>query len=262
MSIEIYKRLDYLNEISEKLIDLDSSEDALRLSSFYGLTSKEICFKNQIKSFRWDRPKLKRCPRCHVYFDFNLRKPAVESPRCQTKHDLKNGASSRLATKRTNLIDWQTHSKNDKSNVRIQSKKSSKKKGGQMDHSSTGELNDVYINQMNNQLMKCETKGSNDSNQLMKLETKGSNDSKPNRVDNQSNAESTKTRSNDPDQPTNEKTNALCKSNQSIELSKSIKFKVKKKHLIIECKQCNYQKSFIINSKRKQTYEQLFFASK
>ena len=72
MAIEVYKRLNYLNEITEKLAELDASEDAQRLTSFYGLTTKEICYKNLVKSFRWDKIKLKRCPRCHAHIDFSL----------------------------------------------------------------------------------------------------------------------------------------------------------------------------------------------
>lgn len=134
MSIDIYKRLDYLNEFTERLVELDESEDALRLTSFYGLTSKEICFKNQIKSFRWDKIKLKRCPKCYAHISFNLNK----------------------------LIEL----KSDQQNL------------------------------------------------------------------------------------------------ERTELNRRINFKVKHKHLIIQCKQCEHRKPFIITSKHKTVYEKLLFGSK
>lgn len=114
MAIEVYKRLNYLNEITEKLVELDASEDVLRLSSFYGLTTKEICFKNLVKSFRWDKLKLKRCPKCHAYIDFNLarqidRKEQQKGERKEErkekpidKREKNNGES---AKKETNKID-------------------------------------------------------------------------------------------------------------------------------------------------------------
>ena len=152
MAIDAFKRLNYLNEITEKLIELDSSEEAYRLTSFYGLTSKEICFKNIIKSFRWDKFKLKRCSKCYAYIDFNLNR-FIDLKKIGDNKDLKRD-----------------------------------------------------LNKENNEDLK---------------------------IDNNS-----------------EKRNTL---------SKKINFKVKNKHFIIQCKQCNFKKSFIISSKHKTLFERLLF---
>ena len=104
MAIEIYKRLNYLNEITEKLVELEPSSDALRLTSFYGLTTKEICYKNLVKSFRWDKIKLKRCPRCHAHIDFNLERQFDRKSRAP-KNDTENNGQLAKGSKSIYLSD-------------------------------------------------------------------------------------------------------------------------------------------------------------
>ena len=75
MSQDVYRRLHYLQRISEQLQQSDQTDGPCQSSlsqliSFYGKESKEIQFKNQIKSFGWDVLKLSRCKKCHVLFDF------------------------------------------------------------------------------------------------------------------------------------------------------------------------------------------------
>lgn len=72
MSQDVYKRLRYLQQISEQLQKSDPNNCGLSsLISFYGKESKEIQFKNQIKSFGWDVLKLSRCKKCHALFNFD-----------------------------------------------------------------------------------------------------------------------------------------------------------------------------------------------
>lgn len=67
MNVNVHKRLAYLTQISEILAKSDNLS-AIRLSSYHGYVAREICLKNQVRSFGWENFKRRRCKRCFAFF--------------------------------------------------------------------------------------------------------------------------------------------------------------------------------------------------
>lgn len=64
MAQDIASRVNYLQAIGQVLGKTGQLDD-LKLSSYYGFLSKEICMKNQLSSFNWEKIKRETCGRCY-----------------------------------------------------------------------------------------------------------------------------------------------------------------------------------------------------
>jgi len=68
--MDVCKRLAYIQQMSELLVNLDSNSlPNQRLVSFYGFLLREISLKNQIHSLGCDVYKSKRCRKCYSILD-------------------------------------------------------------------------------------------------------------------------------------------------------------------------------------------------
>jgi RNase P subunit RPR2 len=70
--MDIYKRLSFIEQMSELLLKIDNSLVNQKLVSFYGYLSKEISLKNQIHSSGFDWIKRKRCRKCYSIIECKI----------------------------------------------------------------------------------------------------------------------------------------------------------------------------------------------
>lgn len=245
MAIEVYKRLNYLNEITEKLVELEASDDALRLTSFYGLTTKEICFKNLVKSFRWDKIKLKRCPKCHAYIDFNLARSVDRSEkrgdRQANKDESLNKSNEKIKSEPRAIENKEESLK--KSESRANNEKSTRRGESQAHKNNVSTMeSEPEADKNNEKTSKGELRSDKNNVKSMEGEPRANNGE-------------SKKRSKSID--LNDSSGGLNRK-EKANLGRKANFRVKRKRLLIQCNQCKFTKSFAINSQYKTIYERLY----
>lgn len=64
MAQDTVNRVNYLQAIAQELFRQSNHVDDVRLTTFYGYLTREVCLKNQISTFNWDSLKRQTCRRC------------------------------------------------------------------------------------------------------------------------------------------------------------------------------------------------------
>lgn len=267
MAIEVYKRLNYLNEITEKLVELEGSDDALRLTSFYGLTTKEICYKNLVKSFRWDKIKLKRCPKCHAYIDFNLPRSIDRSEKRTDSRQASNqatGSESRASKSNQKTSGSEKPAIESEPRTSKNKEESLKKSEPQVDSNQATRRGESQADKNNNEVTSMESESLVDDDKESKVDPRADKNNEESMKEGDPRTDNESVKKGEPGASSEESKKRIDSSDSSgnrkqanFEVGK-VHFKVKRKRLLIRCNQCKFTKSFAITSQYKTVYERLY----